>query len=124
MYRFKFTDDGKGQIQIDGFIESFESNFSFWSKNDYEVHWLKASEQLSLGNNVSFITSITNPNNTNFIMTWTCYVLNNQLVFREQILFLDDLPFKLDMIEPHNNVSPYESFSEDGDEISEWITSE
>lgn len=122
MYSFQFTNDGKGQIQIDDFIESFESEFCFWSKSDYEKHWLKASEELSLGKDVSFITSITNPKNSNFIRTWTCYVKNRELIFHENILFLDDMPFEFNIATPHKNVVPYESVTEDGDEISEWRT--
>jgi hypothetical protein len=69
MYRFTLKTCGKGQIQIDDFVESFYSDFSFWSKADYEAHWFKAKEELALGNSVSFITSITDPDNANFIST-------------------------------------------------------
>lgn len=122
MYAFQFTSDGKGQIQIDDFIESFESEFCFWSKSDYEAHWLKASEELSSGKDVSFITSITNPGSSNFIRTWTCYVKNKELIFQENILFLDDIPFEFNIATPHENVLPYESVTHDGDDISEWRT--
>ena len=122
MYRFTLKTCGKGQIQIDEFVESFHSDFSFWSKADYEKHWLKASEELALGNSVSFITSITDPAKANFINTWTCYVVNNELIFQENLLFLNDIPFKFNLTDAHKNVLPYESVSEDGDEISEWHT--
>jgi len=91
MYELTLKDCGKGEIQIDDFRESFESDFSFWSKKDYEDHWRKASEELESGNAVSFIISITDPSNTNFIRSWSCYPMNQELVFQEQVLFLEEL---------------------------------
>lgn len=120
MYKFSIADDGKGEIQIDDFKELFHSDFSFWSKLDYENHWIKASEELSGGNAVCFITSITDPNNSNFIRSWACYPINGDLVFQEQILFLEELNRPLNLNEPHSNTLPYESVTEDGDKISEW----
>lgn len=122
MFRFTLNSSGKGQIQIDDFFESFYSDFSFWSKADYEEHWLKATVALEAGNSVSFISSITNPDNANFISTWTCYVIKNELILQENLLFLNDIPFKFNIAEAHKNVLPYESVSEDGEEISEWRT--
>ncbi|MBQ0754217.1 MAG: hypothetical protein KBT87_02220 [Gammaproteobacteria bacterium] len=83
MYQFSIEDHGKGSIQIDDFKELFDSDFSFWSKLDYENHWVKASEELLGGNAVCFITSITDPNNSNFIRSWACYPINGKLVFQE-----------------------------------------
>jgi hypothetical protein len=40
MYHFKFIDDNKGQIQIDDFRESFMSDDTFWSKEQYEAQWV------------------------------------------------------------------------------------
>ncbi|WP_016954336.1 hypothetical protein [Catenovulum agarivorans] len=122
MYRFQLANSGKGQIQIDDFVESFESDFSFWSKSDYEAHWEQASAALLLGKSALFITSMSEPQNTNFIRAWACYVIGAELVFQENILFLDELPFKFNVAAPHTNVLPYESVTDEGYKISEWRT--
>ena len=77
---------GKVKFRLMILLSHLNRNF-FWSKSDYEKHWLKASEELSLGKDASSITSITNPENSNFIRTWTCCVKNRELIFHENILF-------------------------------------
>jgi hypothetical protein len=122
MYKFNLTENGMGSIQIDDFKESFESDFSYWPKEMYETHWLKASEEVEAGNSVSFITSITEPDSSNFIRSWSCYSIDGELIFQERILFLNDLETPFNLKEPHNNIDSYESIDEDGDKISEWRT--
>ncbi|MGV6853455.1 MAG: hypothetical protein ACWA5R_14920 [bacterium] len=120
MYKFTINENGTGEIQLDDFRESFLADLSFWSKSDYETHWREASKQLNGGRAVSFITSITDPDNSNFIRSWVCYPIDGVLVFQEQILFLEDIPQPFNLNEPHCNVLPYESVTEEGDKISEW----
>ena len=124
MYEFKFIEQGKGVIKIDGFEEAFESALSYWSQAQYEANWLQASVTISRGKSACFITSITNPEHSNFVRTWACYPINGKLVFQECILFLDELEPPFNINSPHLNVQPYESLSEDGEQISEWVTNE
>lgn len=123
MYKLTFIETGIGQIQIDDFRESFSSELSYWSQRDYEKHWVEASEYLRAGNSVSFITSISEPKNANFFRAWSCYPKNRELVFREQILFLDQLEPPFILTHPHKNPLPYESETEENEKISEWRTS-
>jgi hypothetical protein len=123
MYKLEFTESGKGVIKIDSFEEYFECDLSYWTQDQYEKHWQLAEETINQGNKACFITSITNPDNSNFVRTWACYPIQNKLVFQEVILFLDDLPFTFNTKSPHLNVQAYESVTEDGDKISEWTTS-
>jgi hypothetical protein len=67
-----------GSIQIDDFKESFESDLSYWSKEMYEVHWLKASEKLS----AVFITSITEHVSFAFIGASRSYLPHVALRYR------------------------------------------
>jgi len=120
MYKLTINENGEGEIQLDDFRESFLADFSFWSKEDYEAHWREASKQLDAGSSVSFITSITDPATSNFIRSWACYPIGGELVFQEQILFIEDLETPFNIKEPHCNVLPYEFITEDGEEISEW----
>ena len=124
MYEFKFIEQGKGVIKIDDFEEAFESDLSYWSQTQYEAHWQQAKTAINSGRSACFITSITNPKNSNFIRTWACHPINGKLVFQECILFLDELEPPFNINSPHLNLQPYESVSEDGEQISEWVTNE
>ena len=120
MYKLSINKNGQGEIQIGDFKESFFPEFSFWVKSDYESHWNEASSHLLDGKSVSFITSISEPDTSNFIRSWACYPVGEYLVFQEQILFLNDLERPFNLQEPHKNSLPYESVDEDGNKISEW----
>lgn len=120
MWQLSITEDGLGSIQIDDFKESFQADLSFWSKSDYEHHWDRATQALNKGSPVVFITSITDPMTSNFIRSWACYPTSGDLIFQEQILFLDDLEKPFNLEKPHSNCLPYESVTEDGEGISEW----
>lgn len=122
MWRLSLSNEGKGEIEIDDFRESFFSELSFWSRADYEGHWLRAAQAVKKGEAVSLITSITDPASSNFIRCWACYPFDGELVFQEQILFLDDLPEPFNLDEPHKNPHRYQSHTDDGDKISEWRT--
>jgi hypothetical protein len=123
MYKLEFTEHGKGLIKIDDFRESFEVDLSYWSQGQYESHWQQAIETINNGKDACFITSISNPENANFIRTWACYQNAGKLVFQEVLLFMDEMSVPFNLSEPHLNVQPYESVTEDGEQISEWATS-
>jgi hypothetical protein len=124
MYQFRFVKPGHGEIQIDDFIESFESDHHFFSMAEYEAQWQSASKRLIKGLPALFFTSITDPKNANFFRCWECHPIDGKLIFHDRILFLKDLttnePF--DLNNPHRYVLPYSPVTEDGDAISEWIT--
>jgi hypothetical protein len=122
MYQFKFIDDKKSQIQIDDFRESFISDYAFWSKDQYEEQWEDGADVVRSGKPAIFITSITDPETSNFIRTWVCYPIDGQLVFQEVIVFLDEIGGPFDLSNPHKHVPKRETVTEDGDSISEWIT--
>ncbi|WP_369922177.1 hypothetical protein AB8E32_08505 [Marinomonas polaris] len=75
MFKFNLTENGMGSIQIDDFMESFESDLSYCSKEMYEAHWLKASEELS----AVFITSITEPDSFAFTGALRSYLYHDAL---------------------------------------------
>ncbi len=123
MYSFTFTENGIGQIQIDDFKESFISDLSYWSQDEYEKHWATATEHLRAGNPVCFLTSFTDPAKANFFRAWSCYPEKNELIFQEQILFLEQLESEFIITHPHKKPLPYSSSTEEGEQISEWRTS-
>ena len=120
MYSFSITEEGNGEIQIDGFREQFPVDFSVWKRADYQYHWRQASTALKAGRAVSFIQSICDPETGNFYRIWAAYLRNDEVIFQEQILFLDELEEGFNTQHPHLNALPYESVSEDGEAISEW----
>jgi len=121
MYKFRFLQPGLGEIQIDDFKERFESDESYWSQEKYEAHWRAASERVAQGLDAYFITSTPDPKTANFIRGWACYPKEDELVFQEHLLFLDEFE-KFDIEQPYKHMLAYESTSEDGEEISEWRT--
>lgn len=120
MYKFKFTKEGFGEIQIGDFKESFQSDHSFWTKQQYEAQWHSADCMLKNGKVACFATSISDPDNANFFRTWVCYPIAGELVFQEHILFTSELELPIDIGNLHQYVHPYESTTEDGDRLSEW----
>ena len=123
MYKFKFIAHGKGNIQIDNFSEEFDSDHSYWSKDQYVDHWKSCEQHLAEGKPTRFITSITEPNLSNFIKTWVAYPINDELVFQEHILFLNELIKPFNPLHPHALIQGYENKTEDDELISEWRTS-
>lgn len=122
MYKFAFIDTGIGEIHIDDFVELFESDLSYWSEKQYISQWKAASIRIEKKLPAYFITSITEPQNSNFIRAWVCYPIDEELVFQEHIIFLDNLSEPFNETDPHKHILPYERVDEDGEEISEWCT--
>ena len=60
-----------GKIEINEFSEFFSSTFEYWSLSQYTHQWSEATKRLSSGLKTSaFITSITDPKDSNFIRWW------------------------------------------------------
>ncbi len=123
MYQFRFLEYGAAEIRIDDFVEPLECDHSFWSQQDYESQWKEAMHRVEQGLPAIFFASITAPDTANFFPTWICYPDKNELVFHEWIMFLDQLEVRFDIRNPHLHIPPYESYSDDGEPISEWRTS-
>jgi len=120
MYSFSIIEDSNGEIRIDSFRERFPMDFSFWNKTDYQAHWQQASTALKAGQAVSFIQSMYSPETANFYRAWVAYPCDDEVIFQEQMLILDELEEGFDAQHLHLNAQPYESVSEDGEPISEW----
>lgn len=110
-----------GIIKIGDFEEQFIASLDFWSLSDYRSHWFTALKRFQQGEvTSSLITSLTDPNNTNFITWWPIYKVNKTLHFQNQILFMADLkePFCLD--NPFAHIPERETHTDIGEPISEW----
>jgi hypothetical protein len=122
MFNFEFTEPGKGKITIDDFQECFESEHTYWSKQQYESQWVEARNNLLDGKASMFITSITDPENANFIRAWVGYPKRNKIIFQEHIVFVDKLKNPFNPQDPHASINKYTNKTEEGEAISEWET--
>ncbi|MEO0704427.1 MAG: hypothetical protein AAF050_02050 [Cyanobacteria bacterium J06649_5] len=103
MYSFSITEDSNGEIRIDSFRERFPMDFSFWDKADYQSHWQQASTALKAEQAVSFIQSMYPPETANFYRAWVAYPCNDEVIFQEQMLFIDELEGGFNTQHPHLN---------------------
>ncbi|MEC4016972.1 hypothetical protein [Streptomyces sp. H27-D2] len=67
-------------------------------------------------------SSITGPENSNFIFCWPLYRSGEDVYVRNSIIFLDELDGRFDPEEPENFMGARHAVNEDGDRISEWST--
>lgn len=110
-----------GKISIDEFREEFQAELAYWSVSDYQQSWLGAIRRLLDGAEAScLVTSITDPETANFIVTWPLYRENETVFIQNKLLFLDELDEKFSPGEPWQSVSPRQTLNEDGMKISEW----
>jgi hypothetical protein len=110
-----------GEIQLGSHWETFRADLSYWSTTDYETHWLAALQHLVAGAEIScLVTSLTDPDQTNFITTWPIYVDGDDVHVQNQLLFLDELDHPFDPAAPWASIDPRVTIDEDGQRISEW----
>ena len=113
-----------GRITIGDFSELFSMSLGFWSPEDYRNHWIAALVHLDAASDVTscLISSVTHPSQSNFVFCWPLYRDGDAVLVQNRILFLDELESPLDLARPWSVLKARESISEDGDAISEWLT--
>jgi contact-dependent growth inhibition (CDI) system CdiI-like immunity protein len=112
-----------GRIRIGDFHERFEMDLSFWSRPDYERHWLRGVGRLLAGGDVScLVSAMRDPETAEFIIWWPLYRLGDEVKVQNQILFMTDLPETLDPEDPFRHVLPRTTSSTEGTPVSEWTT--
>jgi hypothetical protein len=114
-----------GRIRVGGFTEIFPIDLSFWSVNEYRTSWwraLTALEQVETTTSC-LISSITDPGRSNFISCWPMYREGDVVYVQNSIILLDELDEAFDPQEPWRYVQPRCSVDEDGNRVSEWVTS-
>ena len=110
-----------GIIKIGDFEEQFIASLDFWSLSDYRNHWFTALNRFKNGEvTSSLITSLTEPENANFITWWPIYKVKNILYFQNQILFMADLNQTFCLETPFLHIPERETHTDTGEFISEW----
>lgn len=113
-----------GEIRIDDFCETFEMPMLYWRSGDYEKQWTEALRRLIEGENTSsLVTSILDPTYSNFIFWWPLYRFGEQVKIHNQILFFNKLDGPFEIKNLYRHIPPYLNKTEDGEEVSEWVTS-
>jgi hypothetical protein len=116
--------EAAGTIRIGEFSEDFLASLTFWSANDYRKSWRRSFEVLD-GDDPStscLVTSITEPEASNFIFCWPLYRAGETVFVQNSIIFLEELTEPFDAAAPWKSVRPRETVNEDGLPISEWCT--
>jgi hypothetical protein len=113
-----------GIIQIGEFRERFITALAFWSACDYQIQWNQALKRI-LGHSTQscLITSLTDPETTNFITWWPIYRVDDILYFQNQVLFLADLADPFNPDDPYKHIPSRKTRTEEGNRISEWSLS-
>ena len=109
-----------GIIQIGDYVESFESDLSYWSAGEYAKQWAAAIRGLVHVGRAVLVTSMVEPSNSNFIRCWVIYALGDVAAFQEHIIFTENLSATFDPWHAERSVSNRRTCTVDGDQISEW----
>jgi hypothetical protein len=114
-----------GRIVIGNFAETFRAPLGFWNESDYRRSWRQAFQVLNANPHTTscLMTSMTDPDNSNFLVCWPMYREGEDVYIQNAILFLEEIKETFDPAAPWNCVGPRRGVDEDGNKISEWITS-
>ncbi|SDI16768.1 hypothetical protein SAMN05421505_13655 [Sinosporangium album] len=112
------------RIRIGSFTETFLMDLSFWSIDEYRRSWESALEEIEGSENATscLIASITDPAVSNFISCWPIYRDGDVIHIQSPLIILDELDEPFDPREPWRYVEPHRQVDEDGNRISEWVT--
>ena len=110
-----------GVITINAFQEQFVSPTTYWSQEDYERQWITAISQILGGANSScLITSMYDPKLAEFILWWPLYREGNIIFIQNHILFMNEISGEFDPWNLQPFIPPHETYTEEGECISEW----
>jgi len=110
-----------GKIVLGDYSEYFKSSLSYWSVEDYKNHWKNALHKIAYESTKScLITSIYNPQSSNFLYWWPIYKDGSSVFFQNQILFLKRVRPRFDPTNPYLSIPDRKTINKDGNEISEW----
>jgi hypothetical protein len=117
--------EASGRIVIGDFTETFRVPLGFWNESDYRRSWRRAFEVLNANpySTSCLMTAMTDPDNSNFLTCWPMYREGEEVYIQNALIFLDEIEEAFDPAVPWASVGPRNSIDEDGNKISEWITS-
>lgn len=127
MFDITFYPDGiedgsqRGSIRIGAFQEDFLASLDYWSPHDYRAQWMEGIRRaIDARADSCLITSITDPEASNFIMWWPIYIDHAHAIFHNQLLFLDQCEPRFDVDRPYASLPPREIRASSEPAISTW----
>jgi CdiI N-terminal domain len=118
--------EASGRITIGDFTETFRVPLGFWDESDYRRSWRRAFEVLdgAADSTSCLMTSMTNPQASNFLVCWPMYRAGEDVYIQNAMIFPGETKAEdFDPAAPWLFVGPREETGDDGNKISEWITS-
>lgn len=111
----------QGEIEIDGYTENFFVPTEYWSRNEYLSSWKKSLLQgLRGGGHAVLVTSMRDPEISNFIFCWIIFMEGEQAYIQNRVLFIEEMSKPFDPEKINSYVSRRTEINEDGLEISQW----
>ncbi len=111
----------RGEIEINGYRESFFAPVDFWSKLDYVNSWKKSLIQgLQTCGHAVLLTSMRDPKFCNFAFYWVVYIEGEDAYIQNGVFFMERLPSPFVMDEINSYISERQEIDEDGFSISQW----
>lgn len=129
MFKIEILDEDSGENDvllgriIAGTLdERFEVIVGDWSQADYETSWRSELSRILAGAKYAVLMTVAaDPTKTDWLRGYTLYRFDDEVRVQEKIFLLEELEHPFDLAHPGLHGSPYESMSEDGVPISEWV---
>ncbi|WP_431927011.1 hypothetical protein [Micromonospora wenchangensis] len=114
-----------GRITVNGFSETFEMPLGFWAASDYQISWCNAFAVLEQSENSTscLMASMLDPSTANFLFCWPLYRVGERVCVQSSMILLGELEFAFDPGRPWLSVASHSAVDDDGNIISEWVTS-
>jgi len=110
-----------GRIIVGDLHEEFFAAASYWSAEDYREQWRKGLDRIAKGHSEScLITSVIDPQRSEFLYWWLLYREGEEVVFRNGIHFFKQSGSHFNPAEPFVCIPPRESEGDDELPPSEW----
>ena len=117
--------EARGMIAIGDFTETFSAPLGLWVPSDCRNSWRRAFGVLDAEPRSAscLMTSMIDPRSSNFLVGWPMYREGEDVYVQNALIFLDDIREVFDPAEPWGWVGARRGTDEDGNKISEWVTS-
>jgi hypothetical protein len=114
-----------GRIVIGDFTETFVVPLGFWGEADYRASWRRAFEVLEGDPRAvsCLMTSMTDPTTSNFLICWPLYREGEDVCVQNALVFLNEIEGPFDPGAPWGSLEPRRGMDDDGNRISERVTS-
>jgi hypothetical protein len=113
-----------GEIMLGDFTERFYASTTYWLKSNYYKQWEYAVRSIVDGPDnakAGLITCMYDPQNANFIHCWPMFREGDRVHFRNNLLFLEDLPKPFDVDKVASYIGDHATTSDDVTKPSEWV---